>query len=211
MTWGSSPACRRRSSGFTADVPARSCRALVLGAAALRCARQERRATAVEPVSHRLRLIAMRRRGRSLVGLALVLLLAGCGAEEEAEPAGAWSRAGTTVADDLIESGAGPAHCGWQSAHFLHISWPPGSFPAHRADRRVYIRDPEGVLPEGQVQARFQADAALPADARPTGYENDGRELWFAPGDEDATAYLVTEDGDTVEAWPRATRGYGCA
>lgn len=152
----------------------------------------------------------MTRPGRHLTDLALALLLAGCEAPQ-AGPTGPWSRAGATVADDQVESIAGPAHCGWQEAHLLLLAWPPGSVPEHRADRRAYVRDPEGVLPGDQVRGRFQPDAELPADARATGYANDGWELWFAPGDEDATAYLVSDDGDTVEAWPRETMRYGCA
>ena len=66
-------------------------------------------------------------------------------------------------------------------------------------------------LVSGDQRGRFLPDADLPADARATGYANDGWELWFAPGDDVTRAYLVADGGRTVEAWPRDTEPPACA
>ena len=71
--------------------------------------------------------------------------------------------------------------------------------PEWRRDRRWW-RDPTNQLSAGPAQ-RFRADATLPADADPTGWHREGRELWLAPGR--SPAYLVsTEDPEDVERWP---------
>ncbi len=146
---------------------------------------------------------------RASIALALLLVLPGCTSQDEST--GPWSLAGETVGLGQIESSAGPEHCEWQDAHFLSVAWPPNSDESSTTGRRQYIRDPEGVLPQTELQERFLADAELPADARTTGYQNDGWELWFAASDDSATAYLVTDKGNKVEAWPRDTTGVACA
>lgn len=91
------------------------------------------------------------------------------------------------------------------SALILAMRWPlVGSSTGN--DRRLFVRDPEGVFAEDTVES-FDPDAELPDDAIATGYErNTGVELWLA--NDFSTAYAV--DGDTVEAWP-ALPGWGCA
>jgi hypothetical protein len=72
--------------------------------------------------------------------------------------------------------------------------------PEWRRDQRWW-RDPTGQLAEGPD--RYRADSELPADADPTGWQKDGRELWLVP--DRSAAYLVsTEDPDVVERWPAA-------
>lgn len=144
---------------------------------------------------------------RVTLGLTACLVLAGCGA---AEPSGPWELAGEPVDRDQVESSAGPEHCGWQDAHFLSLSWPPKRTYDDPRRKRTYVRDPKGVLRGTGLTAGFRADAVLPAGAEATGYENDGIQLWFAPSDSDITAYLVSDDGKHVEAWPRDTAGIGC-
>lgn len=144
---------------------------------------------------------------RRALGLGTCLLLAACGS---AEPSGSWKLAGEPVDPDQVESSAGPEHCGWQDAHFLSLSWPPKRTYDDPRRKRTYIRDPEGVLRDAALTAKFRGDAVLPAAAEATGYENDGTELWFAPSDSDSTAYLVSDGGQRVEAWPRDIAGIGC-
>ncbi|MCA1696241.1 MAG: hypothetical protein LC749_16825, partial [Actinobacteria bacterium] len=38
-----------------------------------------------------------------------------------------WSFQGRAVGPQVIESSAGPPHCGLESATFLTMSWPPGT------------------------------------------------------------------------------------
>jgi hypothetical protein len=97
-----------------------------------------------------------------------------------------------------VNSSKGPAHCDWQSAHFLEMG--------RDDDRRSYARDPEGVLPDTMLTGAYDGDTRLPADARDTGFRRDDRELWVT--DDPARIYLRTPDG--VEAWPRVADGMGC-
>ncbi len=139
--------------------------------------------------------------------LTLLRVVTGCAMQDE--PAGAWSLAGDEVPIEEINSSAGPSHCKWEEAHFLSVAWPPGSGRSSGAEYRTYIRDPNDVLPLQELRERLRLDAELPPDARATGYENDGWELWFASSD-DTAAFLVSDGGDGVESWPRDTTGLGC-
>jgi hypothetical protein len=88
----------------------------------------------------------------------------------------------------------GPAHCGWESAIFLHV------------DGRTYIRDPLGLFADRTVAA-YLADTELPADATSTGLTSAGRELFSASNGD----FVWIRAGDVVERWPRATEEIGCA
>lgn len=46
--------------------------------------------------------------------------------------------------------------------------------------------------------------------ARASGYSSALGELWVARADEDTIAYVVTNGGHQVEAWPRTTSPIGC-
>ena len=79
--------------------------------------------------------------------------------------------------------------------------------PEWRRDQRWW-RDPTGQLSVQGAQ-RCEANAELPADAEPTGWHQEHRELWLVP--DRSAAYLVsTKDPDDVERWPTA-QGLSCA
>ncbi|MFH8798512.1 hypothetical protein ACH4F6_02755 [Streptomyces sp. NPDC017936] len=97
-----------------------------------------------------------------------------------------------------IHTSAGAEHCGWQSASFLALGG--------GADGRTYVRDPDGVLDPGMLDAPYDGDVRMPAGAHDTGYRYRDRQLWLT--DDRATAYVRTPDG--VEAWPSVKDGVGC-
>lgn len=109
-------------------------------------------------------------------------------------PVTIWTdRAGNRVSTEAVRSHAGPGHCGWDSAIWLH------------ADGQLYFRDPNRVMAEWTT-TRFDADASLPAAAMDTGYRTADRQLWIVPGGD---AYLVSVE--RVERWPRSTDPFiGC-
>jgi hypothetical protein len=79
--------------------------------------------------------------------------------------------------------------------------------PEWRRDQQWW-RDPDGQLSDGLAR-RYQAGAALPPDAKATGWHRDDRELWLVP--DGSAAYLVsTADPEDVERWP-ASGGLACA
>ncbi|NUP16390.1 MAG: hypothetical protein HOZ81_09860 [Streptomyces sp.] len=110
-----------------------------------------------------------------------------------------WTDAdGRRVPTTEISSSAGSAHCDWQEAHFLELGV--------NQDRRMFARDPEGVLEPAMLNAGYDGDVPLPDDAHDTGYRLGDWRLWLA-GDR-STAYVRTPDG--VEAWPLVSDGMGC-
>lgn len=116
-----------------------------------------------------------------------------------------WSdRDGKRVDTRTIQSSAGPAHCDWESATFLFLD----------NAKTWYLRDPEGVItnlsPYGKktpafVRGPYRPDVTLPKAAKDTGYRRDGMALFLTPD----AAYV--RYADHVEAWPRTTKGWGCA
>lgn len=150
---------------------------------------------------------------RGALALLSIVALPGCGfglAREEAEPSGAWSLEGKAVSRDQVESSAGAEHCGWQQVHFLGLSWPPGRTYDDPRRKRMYVKDPKGVLDFAPyLRQGYKADADLPQDAVDTGYRNSGYALYYSPKVGDAAVYLVSR-GDKVESWPKATRPVGC-
>ena len=136
---------------------------------------------------------------RGLVLAAAAVAVAACGAGGPSS--GPWERQGATVPSPRLELLQGSDHCDWGSVTFLSLAWPS------EADRRQYVRDPEGAL-SAELAARLRLDAALPDDAVPTGLTDDeGLTLWLAP--DGGTAYLADGAGG-VEAWPRADPPWGC-
>ncbi|MEU2283294.1 hypothetical protein ABZ614_15440 [Streptomyces sp. NPDC013178] len=97
-----------------------------------------------------------------------------------------------------IHTFVGAEHCGWQRARFLALG--------RGADARTYVRDPDGVLEPGLLNAPYDGDVRMPADAHDTGYRYENRQLWLT--DDRATAYVRTPDG--VEAWPSAKDVIAC-
>ena len=146
----------------------------------------------------------MGERGRArLLVMAVWLVSAACGSDEEST---AWSRDGQPADTDVIESYRGSGHCDYEDVTFLRVSWPLGTTGGQP---RMYVRDPHGVLDE-QTVAGFQPDAKLPEQALSSGYSSPVGELWFAAADEDTVAYVVSDGGDRVEAWPRTKSLIGC-
>lgn len=118
-----------------------------------------------------------------------------------AYPGYVWSRGGQPVTAEEVGTIAGPAHCGWQSATFLTMGWPPGTRSTSSAQARQYIRDQRAVTPL-RSRDRLDLHARLPSDAHGTGYTYRGVEIYLSPSDQDAAVYLV--GARTVERWPRS-------
>jgi hypothetical protein len=111
----------------------------------------------------------------------------------------AWSHPDT---GHVIRDIAGPQHCDWQTARFMHLLHPDGSLD------RQYVRDPNGVLGGWPLLDTYAEGVELPDDASDSGYRSpEWFELWFT--ESDTAAYVVTPDG--VERWPRAREPIGCA
>jgi hypothetical protein len=102
-----------------------------------------------------------------------------------------WANAdGDRVPTSLIHSTPGPEHCGWEAMTFL--------FLGADGQEGEFYGTPDPELQE-LLATTYAAHAPLPAAARDTGYQRDGRELWVAR--DGTAAYLVTADGD-AERWP---------
>jgi len=119
-------------------------------------------------------------------------------------PGQPWSRNGIEVGKDVLESSAGPEHCGWQSATLMFMGWPPGTDATSSAQARQYIRDTRGALVDARfLQGSFEHDPPLPSDATDTGFRYDGvLKLYLAPSDADKYVYLVAPADS--ERWPRS-------
>lgn len=115
------------------------------------------------------------------------------------EPYEIWTdQDGDRVPVSKVSSSAGSAHCDWQKAHILELD--------SDTDRRLYARDPSGVLPPEMLTSHYDGDVTLPGSARATGYRLDDWELWLAA--DASKAYVRTPEG--VEAWPAVKKGMAC-
>ena len=164
-------------------------------------------------------------------GWSVALLVAGAAlascslwirSNDESQPppspyAGTWQdRTGKPVPDGakggrlVVVSYDGPRHCDWESVTFLQLAWPPGRVAASDQTRgvRQYLRDPNGVLADLSAPGGF-GRAALPADARDTGYRHGAYRLWVSRSDADRFVYVAGPS--RVERWPRATQLITCA
>ena len=136
---------------------------------------------------------------RGLLLLVAVVLVGACG--DDGPSSGHWQRDGLAVPSSRLELYQGSDRCDWGSVTFLSLTGPSD------AEWRQYVRDPDGAL-SADLAGRLRLDAALPADAVPTGLTDDeGLTLWLAP--DGSTAYLADGAGG-VEAWPRADPPWGC-
>jgi hypothetical protein len=96
-----------------------------------------------------------------------------------------------------VEVWIGPSHCGWESTIWLHLD----------DGRRLYLRDPVGVLRDATI-GPFLASTRLPAVATSTGWRSRDRELYLTPD----PGYVYVQTPDAVERWPRAIDPMmGCA
>jgi len=149
------------------------------------------------------------RRGRVRVLALFCVVLAACspqglGATFDSTPpypGYTWTREGRSVTPEELGTIAGPGHCGWQSATFLHIGWPVGTHSTTSAQIRQYIRDPHGVV-GATLRDRLELRAKLPTDARATGYTYGSIQIFVSASDQDEAIYVV---GPTAtERWPRS-------
>lgn len=125
-----------------------------------------------------------------------------------AYPGYEWTRDGKTVPREEIAASAGPDHCSWQSATFLSIGWPPGTFANTAALARQYVRDPRAAI-NSSLRDRLATNVELPRDAKPTGYRLGVIEIYLSPADQDQAIYAVGPGG--AERWPRSDPMTLCA
>lgn len=125
-----------------------------------------------------------------------------------AYPGYTWTRDGHSVSPFELVTAAGPGHCGWETATFLTIGWPPGTVSTTAAGARQYVRDPKGALRDATYRELLVLDATLPSDARPTGHRLGSIELYLSPSDQDKAIYVVGPAG--AERWPRSDPMTGC-
>ena len=90
------------------------------------------------------------------------------------------------------------AFCDYSGTNFLQVGKDPHT--------TVYVRDPDAQLTR-YLRMPYDGSAALPADARDSGYHRNGRELWF--GSHGDAVYLVAAKSD-VQRWPAVSSGVGC-
>lgn len=119
-------------------------------------------------------------------------------------PGYTWTRNGTRVSWQELVTAAGPDHCGWQSATFLTIGWPPGTAAPTFGSAHLYTRDPNGSV-AASLRDALVRHATLPADATSTGYRYGVLEVFVSPAEADQAIYVVSPS-DT-ERWPRNTLG----
>jgi len=116
-------------------------------------------------------------------------------------PGYSWTRDGGTVSPFELVTSAGPDHCGWESATYLTIGWPPGTVSSYAAGAHLYIRDPHGVV-SASYRDGLVLHSTLPPDARPTGHRHGAIEIYVSPSDQDHAIYVVGPGG--AERWPRS-------
>lgn len=128
-----------------------------------------------------------------------------------ASPGYTWSKDGRAVSRSELATFGGPDHCGWQSATFLMIGWPPGTLADTASKARQYVRDPRGsvVVYQGRAfRELLGRNVALPSDAKPTGYKLGAIELYLSPSDEDRWIYVASPRD--AERWPRSDPMTAC-
>ena len=116
-------------------------------------------------------------------------------------PGYVWTRDGNKVSEFELVTAAGPGHCGWESATYLTIGWPPPTVSSNATGAHLYIRDPRGVV-NSSYRDGLVLHATLPSDARPTGHRHGAIEIYVSPSDQDRAIYVVAPDG--AERWPRS-------
>jgi hypothetical protein len=139
----------------------------------------------------------------AVAGAALTLI--GCGSGQFDE---AWvNGGGKRLSRDVVSVAHGTGDC-FGGVTVLHLGWPPGksSHFTIGPTARQYIRDPDKAFPAHVLAARFSDRAALPEDARNTGFRSGEWRLWIAA---DGRAVFLVGDR-RVERWPWNKGGLAC-
>ena len=90
---------------------------------------------------------------------------------------------------------------GQQVCHF-------GGTGSLQVGKQSYVHDPNATMSRYLLMP-YDGSAALPSDARDSGWHHYGRELWFASNH--AAVYLVSlASSSDVQRWPALDRGFGC-
>ncbi len=113
---------------------------------------------------------------------------------------------GAIVVDESGDSigGNGPVtvrgapECGSELVAIIEIDHPLADLEP--GESRTYIRDPDGVVPQVQLEAPYDGRSSLDSGTRFTGYETGPYTIWIG---EDSDQYVYLVDGPRVEAWPR--------
>lgn len=149
----------------------------------------------------------------AIAGAMILAHLGGCGfgggPDEPAEafdsppawPGYEWQLDGSKVGWQVIATAAGPSHCDVQSATFMTIGWPPGTYASTSAHARQYIRDAKHVVRFGSLRTALELHSRVPAGARTTGLTYGHLEVYVA-SDLDQAIYVVGKT--TTERWPRS-------
>jgi len=102
---------------------------------------------------------------------------------------------GHRVPTTEVTSFQGADHCDWQDITFVMLG-------GERKGRQ-FLRDVDGELAD-LTRTTYDGSATLPDDARDTGFQREGRELWVA---KDAAYLVKLSDPSDVERWPAPSRG----
>jgi hypothetical protein len=118
-----------------------------------------------------------------------------------------WTTAnGEQVPDGTIHTLIADDHCGWESSTLLHIGSPIGTVMDYGTNFHQYIRDPESVyIHPGLARSfktTFNPNATPPLDAKFSGFNRDGVELWISDSELDSAVYMISES--STERWPKA-------
>ena len=160
-----------------------------------------------------------------MVGVVIVVLLAGCGApvvtfppvpiqtelpppEIKAFPGLPWTHGETRVSTRILMLKAGPEHCGWEHVAILTMGIPLGREFTTEEESRTYVRDHAGRLAD-RLAGPFVPSVTLLDDAIFTGYRYGSNQLWISPSAADDMVFLVR--GTVVERWPRVRMSITCA
>jgi hypothetical protein len=112
---------------------------------------------------------------------------------------------GAVVIDESGEpiGGSGPVtvrgapECGSDLVAIIEIDYPLGNLQP--GESRMYVRDPDSVIPPIELEAPYDGRSSLSNDVRFTGYEVGPYTIWLG---EDSDQYIYLVDGARVEAWP---------
>ena len=117
-----------------------------------------------------------------------------------------WLHGSEPVDADVVQTFPAPQHCAAASA-FLVLGWPLGQAEPRIEQGRWYVRDPADWI-KSYLSGEFAINVSPPPDARYTTYHNPTYQLWLAPSDQDAVAYMKTAGG--FERWPRSREALMC-